>query len=80
MMSTQEPSTIAPQSALCICLRKRKRKLIISIYFGTKMSKFCFKIISFLSVESELRFDLEDSEINFDQARLTTVNSPLATA
>jgi len=41
------------------------------------MSRFCFKIISFSSLESELSFDLEDSEINFDQACLTTVNSLL---
>ena len=67
MMSTQEPNTMAPQSALCICLRKcKKKKTIVPMYFGTKTSKFCFRIISFLSLESELSFDLEDSEINFD--------------
>jgi len=47
------------------------------MYFGTKTSKFCLRIISFSSLESELSFDLEDSEINFDQARSTTVNSLL---
>ena len=31
----------------------------------------------FLSLESELSFDWEDSEINFTRARLTTVNSRL---
>ena len=77
MTSTLEPNTIAPQSALCISSRKWKTKLIVPIYFGTKTSKFCFKIISFLSLESELSFDLEDSEINFDGARTTTVNSLL---
>ena len=76
-MSTQEPNTIAPQSALCICSRKWKTKLIVPIYFGTKTSKFCFRIISFSSLESELGFDSEDTEINFDRARSTTVNSLL---
>ena len=33
MTSTQEPNTMAPQSALCICSRKRKAKLIVPIYF-----------------------------------------------
>ena len=59
----QELNTIAPQSALCICLRKWKTKLIVPTYFGTKTSKFCFKIISFLSLKSELSFNSEDSEI-----------------
>jgi len=74
MTSTQEPNTMAPQSALCICSRKWKPKLIVPIYFGTKTSKFCFRIISFSSLESELGFDSEDTEINFDRARSTTVN------
>ena len=69
MTSTQEPSTMAPQSALCICLRKWKAELIVSIYFGTKTSKFCLRIISFSSLKSELSFDSKDSEINFDRAR-----------
>ena len=47
------------------------------MYFGTKTSKFCLRIISFSSLESELSFDSEGSEINFDRARLTTVNSLL---
>ena len=59
---------MAPQSALCICLRKWQAKLIIPIYFGTKTFKFCLRIISFSSSESELSFDLKDSEINFDPA------------
>ena len=77
MTSTQEPNTMAPQSALCICSRKWKTKLSVPIYFGTKTSKFCFRIISFSSLESELGFDSEDTEINFDRARSTTVNSLL---
>ena len=77
MTSTQEPNTMVPQSALCICSRKWKTKLIVPKYFGTKTSKFCFRIISFTSLESELGFDSEDTEINFDRARSTTVNSPL---
>ena len=77
MTSTQEPNTMAPQSALCICSRKWKTNLIVPMYFGTKTSKFCLRIISFSSLESELSFDSEGSEINFDRARSTTVNSLL---
>jgi len=73
-MTSQEPNTMAPQSVLCICSRKWKTKLIVPRYFGTKTSKFCFRIISFSSLESELGFDSEDTEINFDRARSTTVN------
>ena len=69
MTSTQEPNTMAPQSALCICSRKWQAKLIVPICFGTKASKFCLRIISFLSLESQLR---KDSEINFDRARSAT--------
>ena len=47
------------------------------MYIGTKTSKFCFRIISFSLLESELSFDSEDSEINFDPARSKTVNSLL---
>ena len=72
MTSTQEPNTMAPQSALCICSRKWKAKLIVPIYFGTKTSEFCLRIICFSSLESELSFDSEDSKINFDRARSTT--------
>ena len=67
---------MAPQSALCSWSRKWKTKLIVPIYFEAKTSKFCFRIISFLSLESELSFDSKDSEINFDRAT-TTVNSLL---
>ena len=77
MTSTREPNTMAPQSALCICSRKWKTKLIIQICYGTGMSKFCFKIISFSSVASKLTFDWGDSETNFDQACSTTVSSML---
>ena len=38
---------------------------------------FCFRIVSFSSLESELSFDSEDSERNFDRARSTSVNSRL---
>jgi len=58
-------------------LEKMENKLIIPMYFGTKMSKFCIRIISFSSLESELSFDSEDSEIDCDQACSTTVNSLL---
>ena len=77
MTSTQEPNTMAPQSALCICSRKWKAKLIVPIYFGTKTSEFCLRITSFSSLESELSFDSKDSKINFDRARSTTVKSLL---
>ena len=77
MTSTQEPNTMAPQSALCICSRKWKAKLIVPIYFGTKTSQFCLRIISFSSLESELIFDSKDSKINFDRARSITVKSLL---
>ena len=77
MTSNQEPNTMAPQSALCICSRKLKAKLIVPIYFGTKTSEFCLRIIYFSSRESELSFDSKDSKINFDRARSTTVKSLL---
>ena len=72
MTSTQEPNTMAPQSALCICSRKWQAKLTVPIYFGTKTSKFCLRIISLSSLESELNFELKDSEINFDRVRSAT--------
>ena len=62
---------MAPKSALSICSRKWKAKLIVPIYFGTKTSKFCLRIISFSSLESELSFDSKDFEINFDRANST---------
>ena len=77
MSSTQEPNTMALQSVLCICLRKWKAKLIVPIYFGTKTSEFCLRIISFSSLESRLNFDSKDSKINFNRARSTTVQSLL---
>ena len=36
MTSTQKPNTMAPQSALCICPRKWKTKLIVPMYFGVR--------------------------------------------
>ena len=77
MTSTQEPNTMAPQSALCICSRKWKAKSLVPIYFGTKTSEFCLRIISFSSLQSELSFDSKDSKINFDRALSTTVKSLL---
>ena len=77
MTSTQEPNAMAPQSALCICLRKWKANLIIPIHFGTKKSEFCLRINTFSSLESELSFDSKDSKINFNRARSTTVKSLL---
>ena len=40
MTSTQEPNTMTSQSALYICSRKWKAKLVVPIYFGTKTSEF----------------------------------------
>ena len=77
MTSSQEPNTMAPHSALCICSRKWKAKLFVPIYFGIKTSEFCLRIVSFSSLESQLSFDWKDSEINFDRARSTTVKSLL---
>ena len=53
MASTQESNVMVAQSGLCICSRKWKTKLIVLTYFGTKKAKFCFRIISFSSLESE---------------------------
>ena len=39
------------------------------------MSKFWLRIISSSSLKSELSFNPKDSEINFDRADSTTVNS-----
>ena len=72
MTATQGPNKMAPQSALCICSRKWQAKLIVPICFGTKTSKFCLRIISFSSLESELSVDLIDFEINIDRARSAT--------
>jgi len=47
-------------------LQNGKPKLIVPIYFRIKTYKFCFRI-----------FDSEDSEIYYDRARSTTVNSLL---
>ena len=66
--------TVASQSVLRICSTKWKTKLIVLIYLGTKMSRFCLKIISFSSLESGLSFDSENSGISFDRALSTTVN------
>ena len=66
---------MVPQSALCICSRTWKAKLVVPVYFGTRTSEFCLRIISFSSLESELSFDSKDSEINLDRARSTTVRS-----
>ena len=63
---------MAPQSAFCICSRKWQAKLIVPVCFGTNTSKFCLRINSFSSLESDLSFDLKDSEINFDRAPSAT--------
>ena len=74
MTSTQEPNTMVPQSALCIWSRKWKAKLVVPIYFGTKMSEDWLRIISCSSLESELSFDSKDSKKTssaFDNCEIT---------
>ena len=63
---------MAPLSALCICSRKWKAKLIVPIYFGTKTSEFCLRNDHFFFITG-----VRDSKINFDRARSTTVKSLL---
>ena len=59
MTSTQEQNTITLQSALCICMRKWRAKLIVPIYFGTNMSMFCLRIISFFITGVRVQFRFE---------------------
>ena len=59
MTSTQDPNTMAPQSALCICSRKWKAKLIVPIYFGTKKSEFFFKNHFFFITGVRVKFRFE---------------------
>ena len=65
------PGTKHNSASVCSLrlLEKWQAKLIIPIYFGTKTSNFCSRIISFSSLESEFCFDSKDSELNFDRAR-----------
>jgi len=66
---------IAPQSILGLFAqenRKQNRSFQYAIYFEITMSKVCFKIISFWSLESELRFDYRKT-LHFDQACFTSV-------
>ena len=53
-------------------LEKLASKIDRSNMFRTKTFKFCLRIISFSSLESELSFDLKDSKINLDRARSAT--------
>ena len=67
MTSTQEPNTMVPQSALCICLRKLKAKLVVPTYFGTKMSKFSFTFKNHFFLVTGIRVLVaEVSKINFN--------------
>ena len=72
LLLLQEPNTMATQLALCICLRNWKAKLVVPIYFGTKTSKFCFKIFSLSSLESELSFDWEEFEISIGNHKVSS--------
>ena len=75
MTSTQEPNTMAPQSALYL-LEKMESKINRSnILCGTKTSEFCLRIISCSSLEPELSFDSKNCETNFDRAGSTIVKS-----
>ena len=53
-------------------------KINPSNMFWDYTSKFCLRIISFSSLESELSFDLKDSEINFDRALSATQREIIA--
>ena len=68
------PGTKHDGASVCslYLLEKWQAKLITPIYFGSKTSKFCLRIISFSSLQSELSFDSKNSEINFDRARSAT--------
>ena len=78
MTSSQEPNTMAPHSALCICSRKWKTKLIVSMYFGNKTSKFCFRIISLKFLHcSQSWVSIQKTPKYLDRTRSTIVNSPL---
>lgn len=50
------PEPIIHASIISLCFFSRKWK---TIYFGTRASTFCFRIISFLYLESEFRFGNE---------------------
>ena len=76
MTSTQEPNTMAPQSALCICSRNGKQNESFQYILGLKRPNFVEE--SFLFHHwSQSWFDSKDSKINFDRARSTTVRSLL---
>ena len=78
LTSTLEPNTMAPQWALCICSRKGKAKLFVPRYIETKISRFCFRIIFFVTGD-RVKFRFARHEINFDRAPRTTVNLLLRT-
>ena len=76
MTSTQEPNTMAPQSALCSCSKKWKAKLIVPIYFGTKnvpiLSKNHFFFIT--GVRVNFRFEKLQNKLRsstFDNCEIT---------
>ena len=73
MTSTQEPNTMAPQSALRIF----SEKLIIPIYLKTKTSSFVSQLISFSVVTGVRRVKFRFGIISSDRVRSTTVNSLL---
>ena len=53
-------------------LEKIESKINHSNIFWDWIVRVCLRIISFSSLELELRFDSKDSEINFDRAHSTT--------
>ena len=69
MTSTQEPNTMAPQSALCIWSRKWKAKLVVPIYFGTKTSEFWLRIISCFFTGVRVKFRFERLQKNFERVQ-----------
>ena len=60
---------------------KWKENLSVPVYFGTKASKFCLRIISFSSLESEFRFErLRNKLISIEHVRQPGFNNCEITA
>ena len=53
----------ASVSSLYLLEKTEGKQLNVPMYFGTRTSKFCFRIIYFSSPESDLSFDSKDSKI-----------------
>ena len=81
MTSTQEPNTMAPQSALCICSRKWKAKWIVPIYFGTRTSEFCLRRNHFFFITGvRVKFRFERLQNKLRSSTFDNVNCDWITA